>query len=86
MIDSYIIILFLGPPGPCAGAYVQDHSVTPYSARLVWTIGAETDHGDPIISYDVEGETDYHPGQWTTLMTGKIALLYTDLDKQKLLA
>ena len=66
---------YLGPPGPCAGAYVQDHSVTPYSARLVWTIGAETDHGDPIISYDVEGETDYHPGQWTTLMTGKIAFL-----------
>ena len=40
----------------------------------MWTIGAETDHGDPIISYYVEGETDYYPGQWTTLMTGKIAL------------
>ena len=51
--------------------------MTPYSARLVWTIGAETDHGDPIISYDVEGETDYHPGQWTTLMTGKIVFFYT---------
>ena len=45
----------------------------------MWTIGAETDHGDPIISYYVEGETDYHPGQWTTLMTGKIELFYSGL-------
>ena len=51
--------------------YVEDNSVTPSSARLIWTIGAETAHGDAILSYDVEAETHYHPGVWKTLATGK---------------
>lgn len=61
----------LGPPGPPAGVYVQELSVTSYSARLVWTVGVETDHGNPITSYDIEAETDYHPDDWTVLMTGR---------------
>ena len=63
-------LLFIGPPGPPAGVYVQDLTVTSYSARLVWTVGEETSHGDAITSFDVEAETNYHPGEWQILASG----------------
>ena len=44
--------------------------MTSYSARLVWTVGQETDHGDAITSFDVEAETNYHPGDWQILASG----------------
>ena len=63
-------LFFTGPPGPPAGVYVQDLTVTSYSARLVWTVGQDTDHGDAITSFDVEAETNYHPGDWQILASG----------------
>ena len=44
--------------------------MTHYSVQLIWTVGAATDHGSPIISYDIEAETHYHPGVWKVLFTG----------------
>ena len=61
-----------GPPGPAAGVYIQELSVTSFSCQLVWSVGIETDHGDPITSFDIEAESHYHPGQWSVILTGKI--------------
>ena len=69
-----IIFPLKGPPGPTAGVYIEELSVTSFSCQLIWTIGVETDHGDPITSYDIEAESHYHPEQWFVILTGKSKL------------
>ena len=72
LTENYILCFIIsGPPGPPAGVYVDELSVTAYSARLVWTVGVDTNHGDPVTSFDIEAETQYHPGEWQILKTGK---------------
>ena len=63
-------MLVLGPPGPMAGVYIDDQSVTSYSARVIWTVGLETKRGRDIISFDVEGESHFHPGVWKIVASG----------------
>ena len=69
-LNSVYYICFLGPPGPPAGVYVDQLTITPYSVRLQWTTGVETDHGNPIHSYDVEAEIHHYPGRWLLVATG----------------
>ena len=47
-----------------AVVYIDPLTVTPYSTRIIWTIGVESHHGSPIYAYDVETENHYYPGQW----------------------
>ena len=64
-----------GTPGQPAGVYADPLSVTPYTVRLVWTVGPGIHHGDPIMFYDIEGETNYKPGVWNVMATGKFVFL-----------
>lgn len=57
-----------------AGSYIDPPSVTPLSARLIWTTGYGIDHGSPILSYDIEGETTFEPGVWRMVATGTLRL------------
>ena len=61
-----------GPPGIPAGLYIDHMSITTYSARVIWTIGPETDRGSPIFGYDIEAETQYYPGVWNLAAPGTI--------------
>ncbi|XP_052225224.1 contactin-like [Dreissena polymorpha] len=54
-----------GPPGAPAGVYVDGETVTSFSARVIWTMTSSMEHGAPILSYDIEAETFYDPGNWT---------------------
>ncbi|KAH3788133.1 hypothetical protein DPMN_166264 [Dreissena polymorpha] len=54
-----------GPPGAPAGVYVDGETVTSFSARVIWTMTSSMEHGAPILSYDIEAETSYDPGNWT---------------------
>ena len=62
---------YLGPPGAPAGVYVDHLSITPYSARVVWTVGVETSRGAMMIGYDIEAESHFHPGIWKVVASGK---------------
>ena len=44
--------------------------MTALSARLIWTKGYGIDHGSPVVSYDVEGETTFEPGVWHMIAAG----------------
>ncbi|KAL4221440.1 Immunoglobulin like [Mactra antiquata] len=60
-------VLVRGPPSQPAGVFVDDISVTPSSARVVWTNGLDIGHGSPITNYDIEADTNFEPGQWKTI-------------------
>ncbi|XP_060571798.1 contactin-like [Ruditapes philippinarum] len=56
-----------GPPVAPAGVYVDKESVTTQSVMLIWSMTSEMGHGGSITSYDIEAETNFHPGVWTTV-------------------
>ena len=47
-------------------------TITPHSARIIWTIGVDSEHGSPIYGYDIEAEIHYYPGQWKLQAIGKL--------------
>ncbi|KAL3862128.1 hypothetical protein ACJMK2_008118, partial [Sinanodonta woodiana] len=55
----------VGPPGEPAGVYVDPLSLTPHSARIIWTIG--TINGAPETYFIIEGATEYDPQKWKKL-------------------
>jgi hypothetical protein len=65
------LLIFTGPPGEPAGVYVDSDSVTSYTVRVVWTWGVESDHGAPVTGFDVEADTNFDPGNWTIVASGK---------------
>ncbi|KAL4221661.1 Contactin 1 [Mactra antiquata] len=56
-----------GPPGAPAGLYSDDDSITVRSVLMIWTVTQSIHHGGPITGYDIEGETNYHPGVWNVV-------------------
>ena len=58
-----------------AGVYVVYLSITTYSARIVWTMGTEISRGVPMIGYDIEAESQFHPGIWNVIAVGKMFLI-----------
>lgn len=69
--DNLTCVIISGPPLAPAGVYVDKESVTTQSVRLVWSMTAEMGHGGSVTSYDVEAETNFHPGDWTIVASGK---------------
>ena len=67
----YSNAILAGPPGPPAGLYPDDYTVTSRSVRLVWTTSNFIHHGGPITQYDFEAETNYNPGEWRNVASGK---------------
>ena len=55
-----------------AGVYADDNSITQESVMLIWTVTAEINHGGPITGYDIEAETNFHPGIWEVVASGKL--------------
>ena len=54
-----------------AGVYVDDGGKTARSVRVIWTWAEGMEHGSDINFYDIEAESNFHPGVWTVVAIGR---------------